>query len=217
MGQKSQADRGILVRRWRWEYSDTARWVLGGQTLDSESSARRSVFGRAGAVIGLVVLSHWLLDFVSHPIPFASFSWRLWQWSFGHPLPPDLPLLFGGSKKVGLGLYNMISALEATALELGMLLLGFEVYMRSIIGNKRIGLRSRNLTERPFSKFVAHVHRRTPALLAGEHFVVPAERQPSGISCARSPDWNRRRYLVIKTASQATPRESSRVVRHHGY
>jgi len=83
---------------------------------------------RAGAVIGLVVLSHWLLDFVSHPIPFSSFSWRSWQWSFGHPLPPDLPLLFSGSPKVGLGLYNMISAVEATALELGMLLLGFTVH-----------------------------------------------------------------------------------------
>jgi len=87
---------------------------------------------RAGAMIGLVVLSHWLLDLVSHPIPFSSFSWQRWQWSFGHPLPPDLPLLFAGSPKVGLGLYNMISAVEATALELGMLLLGFAVYMRWI-------------------------------------------------------------------------------------
>jgi len=92
---------------------------------------------RAGAVIGLVVLSHWLLDFVSHPIPFASFSWRSWHWSFGHPLPPDLPVLFAGSPKLGLGLYNMISAVEATALELGMLVLGFAVYMRSIRENKR--------------------------------------------------------------------------------
>jgi len=83
-------------------------------------------------MIGLVVLSHWLLDLVSHPIPFSSFSWQRWQWSFGHPLPPDLPLLFAGSPKVGLGLYNMISAVEATALELGMLLLGFAVYMRWI-------------------------------------------------------------------------------------
>jgi len=91
---------------------------------------------RAGAVIGLVVLSHWLLDFVSHPIPFSSFSWRSWQWSFGHPLRPDLPLLFAGSPKVGLGLYNTISAVEATALELGMLLLGFVMYMRAVRENK---------------------------------------------------------------------------------
>jgi hypothetical protein len=61
---------------------------------------------RAGVVVGLLVFSHWLLDFISHPIPFSSFSWSKWQWSYGHPLPSDLPLLFGGSPKVGLGLYN---------------------------------------------------------------------------------------------------------------
>jgi hypothetical protein len=84
---------------------------------------------RAGAVIGLLVFSHWVLDFVSHPIPFASFSWSSWRWSFGNPLPSDLPLLFEGSPKVGLGLYNSISAVEATALELGMFVLGAAVYV----------------------------------------------------------------------------------------
>src|ERR1019366_7925123 len=42
---------------------------------------------RAGLVVGLLVFSHWALDFLSHPIPFSSFSWRSWQWSYGHPLP----------------------------------------------------------------------------------------------------------------------------------
>jgi hypothetical protein len=84
---------------------------------------------RAGVVVGLLVFSHWVLDFISHPIPFSSFSWRSWQWSYGHPLPPDLPLLFAGSPKVGLGLYNSISATQATALELGMLVLGAAVYV----------------------------------------------------------------------------------------
>ena len=83
---------------------------------------------RAGVVVGLVIFSHWLLDFMSHPIPFDSFSWRSWQWSYGHPMPSDLPLFFGGSPKVGLGLYNSISAVEATALELGMFLIGAAVY-----------------------------------------------------------------------------------------
>jgi len=83
---------------------------------------------RAGVVVGLLVFSHWVLDFVSHPIPFSSFSWRSWQWSYGHPLPPDLPLLFGSSPKVGLGLYNSISAVQATALEFGMFILGGAVY-----------------------------------------------------------------------------------------
>jgi len=83
---------------------------------------------RAGVVVGFLVFSHWALDFVSHPIPFSSFSWRSWQWSYGHPLPSDLPLLFGGSPKMGLGLYNSISAVEATTLEFGMFVLGAAVY-----------------------------------------------------------------------------------------
>ena len=93
----------------------------------------------AGAVVGLLVFSHWVLDFVSHPIPFSSFSWRSWQWSFGNPLPPDLPLLFGGSPKVGLGLYNSISAVEATALELGMFILGAAVYATHIVTKRKTG------------------------------------------------------------------------------
>ncbi len=88
---------------------------------------------RAGAVVALLVFSHWVLDFVSHPIPFSSFSWRSWQWSYGHPLPSDLPLLFGSSPKVGLGLYNSISAVEATALEFGMFILGLAVYARYVV------------------------------------------------------------------------------------
>jgi len=94
---------------------------------------------RAGTVVGLMIFSHWVLDYISHPIPFPSFLWRSWQWSYGHPLPPDLPLLFEGSRKVGLGLYNSISAAEATALELGMLLLGAAVYVTHLVKNRRKG------------------------------------------------------------------------------
>jgi len=92
---------------------------------------------RAGAVVGLLVFSHWVLDFVSHPIPFSSFSWRSWQWSYGHPLPSDLPLLFGSSPKVGLGLYNSISAVEATVLELGMFIVGAAVYAAFIVKQRK--------------------------------------------------------------------------------
>jgi len=87
---------------------------------------------RAGVVVGLLVFSHWVLDLISHPIPFASFSWRKWQWDYGHPLPSDLPLLFSGSLTVGLGLYNSISAVAATVLEFGMLAAGAVVYERGL-------------------------------------------------------------------------------------
>ena len=85
---------------------------------------------RAGVVIGLVIFSHWVLDFISHPIPFSGFSWRTWHWDYGKPLPSDLPLLFSGSPRVGLGLYNSISAGAATVLEVGMLIMGIAVYVR---------------------------------------------------------------------------------------
>jgi hypothetical protein len=80
---------------------------------------------RAGVVVGLLVLSHWVLDFVSHPM------------GFGHPRPPDLPLLFGSSPKVGLGLYNSISVFQAIAIELGMFILGAAVYVTYIVKNRK--------------------------------------------------------------------------------
>jgi hypothetical protein len=92
---------------------------------------------RAAVVVGLLAFSHWVLDFISHPIPFSTFSWRSWQWSYGHPLPYDLPLLFGGSPEVGLGLYNSISAVEATALEFGMFVLGAAVYAASEVRHRK--------------------------------------------------------------------------------
>lgn len=88
---------------------------------------------RASLIVGLLVLSHWVLDFISHPIPFSSFSFCTWQWTYGHPMPPDLPLLL----KVGLGLYNSISAVQATALELVMFLLGTIVYVTYKRGKKK--------------------------------------------------------------------------------
>lgn len=71
---------------------------------------------RSGLVLGLMVFSHWLLDFVSHPM------------GFGHPQPPDLPLLFHGSPKVGLGLYNNIPVRAALEIEAAMFLVGATIY-----------------------------------------------------------------------------------------
>jgi hypothetical protein len=53
---------------------------------------------RTGLVVGGLVFSHWLLDWLSHI--------------------PDLPLLFGGSHRVGLGLWNYPAA--TMAVELGL-------------------------------------------------------------------------------------------------
>jgi hypothetical protein len=80
---------------------------------------------RAGLVVGLLVFSHWFLDFVSHPM------------GFGHPQPPDLPLLFHGSRKVGLGLYNHISVWEALLIETAMLIPAVAIYVVYILRHRR--------------------------------------------------------------------------------
>ena len=87
---------------------------------------------RTGAVIGLVVFSHWLIDFISHPM-------------FGGP--PDLFLLFGGSPKVGLGLYSAIAPGFVVAIEFGLTLVGLLIYLRArgVIGNKWALSKGKNL------------------------------------------------------------------------
>jgi hypothetical protein len=74
---------------------------------------------RSGIVIGLLVFSHWVLDFITHPMG-AIFG--------GKPLPPDLPLFFTGSCKVGLGLYNH-SFTTAIVTDIGMLIIGIALYV----------------------------------------------------------------------------------------
>ena len=68
---------------------------------------------RTGALMGVLVFSHWVLDLISHPM-------------FGGP--PNLPLLFDGSPKVGFGLYSAIGMGAATGVELGMLAIGIAIY-----------------------------------------------------------------------------------------
>ena len=75
---------------------------------------------RSGIVVGLLVFSHWVVDFITHPMG-AIFG--------SAPLPPDLPLFFNGSPNVGLGLYNH-SFTIAVAADLGMLIIGLGIYVR---------------------------------------------------------------------------------------
>ena len=75
---------------------------------------------RVSTILGLVVFSHWILDFL------------VWD---------NLPLGFNNTTTVGLGFYNMIgfdpsniqfdfSLITATALETGLLILGLLIYLR---------------------------------------------------------------------------------------
>jgi hypothetical protein len=78
-----------------------------------------------GILIGLVVFSHWVLDFISHPM------------GMGRELPPDLPLLFEGSPKVGLGLYNSVPAALIT--EFGLFIAGIVIYLMTTKAKDRTG------------------------------------------------------------------------------
>ncbi len=62
---------------------------------------------RAGLVIGLVVFSHWVLDFI---------SWN------------NLFLFFDGSPQVGLGLFDALGS-GTIYIELGLFLVGMAIYL----------------------------------------------------------------------------------------
>ncbi len=73
--------------------------------------------GRAAIVLGLVVLSHWILDLLTHR--------------------PDLPLGIGGDARVGLGLWN---SLPGTLLvEIGLYGVGLFVYLKTTKAVKGAG------------------------------------------------------------------------------
>jgi len=72
---------------------------------------------RSSAAGGVLVFSHWVLDFVTHR--------------------PDLPLTFGSGTKVGLGLWNSLPG--TIVLELLVFLAGFAVYFASVPANRRKG------------------------------------------------------------------------------
>jgi hypothetical protein len=82
---------------------------------------------RTGLLLGSLVFSHWLIDFVTHPMG-AVFG--------GRPLPPDLPLFFDGSPRVGLGLYNH-SIVTAYVIELGSMAAGLAAYVAYFVSQRR--------------------------------------------------------------------------------
>lgn len=75
-------------------------------------------YKRGAWVLGLCVLSHWVLDFLTHR--------------------PDLPLGFGESTKVGLGLWN--SPVGSVVVEAGLYSTGVALYLLTTRQKDRIGL-----------------------------------------------------------------------------
>ena len=74
-------------------------------------------YARGAAVIAAGVLSHWVFDFITHR--------------------PDLPL-YPGSPKVGLGLWNSIGG--TLVVEVGLFMLGMEIYLRTAKPRDRTGI-----------------------------------------------------------------------------
>ena len=72
---------------------------------------------RGATIVGLAVLSHWILDFITHR--------------------PDLSLGFGTSTYVGLGLWN--SLVGTLIVESGLFIIGILLYVRMTKANDRIG------------------------------------------------------------------------------
>ncbi|HEU4628120.1 MAG TPA: hypothetical protein VFS08_00135 [Gemmatimonadaceae bacterium] len=73
--------------------------------------------GRAAGVLAALVVSHWVLDYVTHR--------------------PDLPLAPGGTSRWGLGLWTSPAA--TIAVEGVMWLLGIAVYLRTTRARDRVG------------------------------------------------------------------------------
>ena len=67
-----------------------------------------------GVVFGLMVFSHWVLDWITHPMTALSSTDK------------GIPLAFSGSPLVGLGLYRTITAVWVT--EIGSVVVGLAIY-----------------------------------------------------------------------------------------
>jgi hypothetical protein len=96
-------------------HSLVAAIVWSGVMAGSYYGLRRH--SRNAAMVGLVVFSHWILDFISHR--------------------PDLPLAFGGGPYFGLGLWN--SAAGTLIVEVGLYVSGIALYVRTTTAKDRVG------------------------------------------------------------------------------
>jgi membrane-bound metal-dependent hydrolase YbcI (DUF457 family) len=78
---------------------------------------------RIGVVFGLMVFSHWVLDWITHPMTALSATDK------------GIPLAFGNSPLVGLGLYRSLTAVWVT--EIGGTLAGLAIYILWRVRNKQ--------------------------------------------------------------------------------
>ena len=88
-----------------------------GAALAIAYLALRGGGGAAGVVLAAGVVSHWVLDYVTHR--------------------PDMPLTLGGTSKVGLGLWRSVPA--TVALEMAMLAAGLGIYLHVTRARDRTG------------------------------------------------------------------------------
>lgn len=85
---------------------------------------------KTSLVIGIVVFSHWILDFI--------------VWS-------NLPLFFKGSTMLGLGLYDKIlfkipnGTIFTTIIEFGLFIIGVVIYISYIIKKRKIAKAQKNV------------------------------------------------------------------------
>jgi len=93
-----------------------AALVLWGVILGAAYAALRRAPAAAALTLALLVVSHWVLDYITHR--------------------PDLPLTIGGPR-VGLGLWNSVPG--TLAAELAVFGAGLALYLRSTIARDRIG------------------------------------------------------------------------------
>ena len=99
-----------------WSHSLVAMLLWGAALGLTYKMLRRSTW-TAPVVLALVVVSHWVLDFISHR--------------------PDMPLTWTGPARLGLGLWNSLPA--TLAVELVFFALGVAVYQRTTAPQDRTG------------------------------------------------------------------------------
>jgi membrane-bound metal-dependent hydrolase YbcI (DUF457 family) len=91
--------------------------ILWGAIAGGVYAALRREPGSAAVTLALLVVSHWVLDYITHR--------------------PDMPLTMGGPERVGLGLWNSVPG--TLAVEFAVFGAGLALYVRSTAARDRIG------------------------------------------------------------------------------